>query len=73
VLIKISTLLTASGHLLGSEEASELYVDEVLDGSGRFCYVDRVVRMTALTEAEVADRFYGVQQELFPVGDPHGS
>jgi len=38
---------------LGSELASMLYVDEVLDGGGRLQYIDRVVSMSAVeTEAE---------------------
>ncbi len=36
---------------LGSELAAELYVDEVLDGSGRFQYLDRVSSVSALPEA----------------------
>jgi len=71
MLVKVSDILLRD-LFLGSEEASELYVDEVLDGSGRFLYVDSVVSVSALAEAEAADRFYGVQQDLFDVGDPHG-
>ena len=70
---KVSEILRSGGLFLDSEEASELYVDEVLDGSGRFQYLDRVVSMSALAEAEAADRFYGVQMDMFSAGDPHGS
>ncbi len=45
-------LLHGCGLLADSEEASELYVDEVLDGSGRFRYLDSVSSVSALAEAE---------------------
>ncbi len=35
---------------LDSELASELYVDEVLDGSGRIQYLDSMVSMSALPD-----------------------
>ena len=35
------------------EVASELYVDEVLDGSGRLLYLDRVSSVSALPEPEL--------------------
>ena len=35
---------------LFSEEASELYVDEVLDGQGRLQYVDSSLSVSASTE-----------------------
>jgi len=61
-------------QFMASELASELYVDDVLAGDGRIVQVDRVSRVTALTEAEAADRFYGIQGEMyFSEGDPHGS
>ena len=61
-------------YFLASELAAELYVDEVLDGNGRLQYVDRSLSVSALAEAEAADRFYGVQMEIpFTEGDPHGS
>jgi len=59
-------------RFLESELASEMYVDEVLDGSGGLLYLDRVSSVSASPEAE-ADAFYGVQQELFSEGDPHGT
>ena len=34
-----------------SELAAELYVNEVLDGQGRFMYLDRVSSVSALPEA----------------------
>ena len=72
---------------LNSERMSELYVDEQVDGSGHPLHVseggltrlavsvivDRHGRVTALAEAEAADRFYGVQMDMFSAGDPHGS
>ena len=38
--------------LLVSEAGAELYVNEVLDGSGRFQYLDKVASVSALTEPE---------------------
>ncbi len=37
---------------LDSEEAAELYVDEVLDGQGRFQYLDSVGSVSGLVEVE---------------------
>jgi len=37
---------------LESELASELYCDEVVDGSGRLQYIDRVGSVSALVEVE---------------------
>ncbi len=37
---------------LGSELAAELYVDEVLDGRGRFQYLDSVSSVSGLVEVE---------------------
>ncbi len=72
MLIHVSHL--ARRAFLDSEEAAELYVDEVLDGSGRLLYLDSSGSVSALAEAEAADRFYGVQMEMFDrQGDPHGS
>ena len=48
----IADILRGCGLLADSEEASELYVDEVLDGSGRFSYLDSVGSVSALAEAE---------------------
>jgi len=45
-------LLPGCGLLADSEVASELYVDEVLDGQGRFSYLDSVGSVSALAEAE---------------------
>ncbi len=36
---------------LETEEAAELYVDEVLDGQGRFLYLDSKSSVSALPEA----------------------
>ncbi len=72
MLIPVARIMR-SPRFLASELASELYVDGVVDGEGRLCYVDRVVSVSALPETE-ADAFYGVQMELpFSEGDPHGS
>ena len=75
-------------RFIESERAAELYVDELVDGSGEplshDCErgltrlvipvsVDRYLSMSALAEAEAADRFYGVQMEMFSEGDLHGS
>ncbi len=54
---------------IDSEEASLLYCDEVLDGAGRFLYVDRDVSLSALPEAGAADRF--VQSEMFDQREIH--
>jgi len=37
---------------LGSEKAAELFVDEVLDGSGRFQYLDKSGSVSAMVEVE---------------------
>ena len=37
---------------LASELAAELYVDEVIDGSGRLLYVDKDVSMSALPDPD---------------------
>ena len=57
---------------LESEAVSEGYVDEVLDGQGEFLYLDILLSVSELAEAE-ADAFYGVQIDMFDEGDPHGS
>ena len=36
--------------MLGSERASEMYVDERVDGQGTFQYIDRVGSVSALVE-----------------------
>ena len=50
----VSDILRGCGLLADSEEASALYVDEVLDGRGRFCYLDTVGSVSALAEAEAS-------------------
>ena len=56
---------------LDSEEAAELYVDEVLDGSGRFLYLDSIGSVRGLDQDE--DGFAsGRDIYLFSIGDPHG-
>ncbi len=52
MLVPLATILRGCGLPAESEEASELYVDEVLDGSGRFRYLDSVGSVSALAEAE---------------------
>ena len=48
----LSELLVGCGLLADGEEASELYVDEVFDGKGRFCYLDSTVSVSVLVEVE---------------------
>jgi len=55
-----------------SERASEDFCDERVDGAGRSLYLDNAVSMSALDRDRAADAFYGVQQDLFSEGDPHG-
>jgi len=45
---RVGALLPSS--FLKTEEASEHYCNEVLDGRGRLLYLDREVRVTALAE-----------------------
>jgi len=52
MLRKLADILPGCGLPADCEEASELYVDEVLDGSGRFSYLDSTVSMSALVEVE---------------------
>ncbi len=47
-----SELVPCQLSFLQTELAAEMYVDELLDGQGRSLYLDRVSRVTALTEAE---------------------
>ena len=49
---KVSEILEGCGLFADSEEASVYYVDEVLDGSGRFSYLDSTVSMRGLVEVE---------------------
>ncbi len=46
------TRLRISFPLLASELAAELYCDEVLDGSGYFQDLDRVISMRALEDED---------------------
>ncbi len=55
---------------LHSELAAEMYVDEVLDGSGNLLYVDRVGSVSALSRAEQPLRHIS---EYIPKGFPHAS
>jgi len=52
MLVKVAHYLRGCGLFADSERASELFVDEVLDGSGRFLYLDSVGSVSALAEAE---------------------
>ncbi len=47
-----SSLETDSNNVdfIETELAAELYCDEVVDGSGKFQYLDRVVSVSAVTE-----------------------
>ncbi len=49
---KVSEILPGCGLLADSEEASALYVDEVLDGDGRFQYLDSIGSVSGLVEVE---------------------
>ena len=49
MLEPISSLMA---HFMRSELASMLYVDEVLDGSGRLQYIDTSGSVSALVEGE---------------------
>jgi len=49
VLIHISQALDSFWK---TELAAEMYVDDVLDKHGEVCYLDSMVRMTALPEPE---------------------
>ncbi len=52
MLTQVADIMRGCGLRADSEAASELYVDEVLDGSGRFGYLDSVGSMRGLAEAE---------------------
>ncbi len=68
-------LLPRVGSLfLASERAAELYVDEVLDGSGRLLHLDITGSVSALVEVEDDFDYDATHIELnHVVGDPHGS
>jgi len=68
---KVSDILRA--RFLASEEAAELYVDEVLDGSGRLQYLGGTVSVRGLAEAEARMVADAVMYKRFSGGDPHGS
>ncbi len=71
---KANKVLVHIRCFLDSEEASELYVDEVLDGSGRLLYLDRTVSMSALAEAEArALSANHIMDHFDRQGDPHGT
>ena len=57
---------------LETESAAVAYVDERVDGDGILLDVDSTVSVSALSRAEAADRFYGIQMEMFSEGDLHG-
>jgi len=51
---KIGLLIPGvTAQFLRSEGAAELYVDEVLDGQGRFQYLDKVGSMSGSTPPEL--------------------
>ena len=58
--MRTPALRHVSELFMASELASELYCDELLAGDGSSLYVDSVCSVSALAEAEAADRFYGV-------------
>jgi len=51
--MRYSPVLLPEGDFLDSERASELYVDEVLDGSGRFQYLDVPGSVSGLSRVEL--------------------
>jgi len=63
-----------SEHLMGSELAAELYVDEVLDGQGRLCYLDTVGSVSA-SELRWLHYASNVEpyREILPEEGPHGT
>ena len=60
---------------LASELAAELYVNEVLDGQGRFQYLDKSGSVSGPIRFDSAYDCELNQLELFPTleGSPHGS
>ncbi len=58
---------------LASEQAAELYVNEVLDGRGNIQYLDRSGSVSALVEVEVDAEYVPDHNQLFQQEDPHGS
>ena len=50
-------------RFLASELVSELYCDEVLAGDGSLLQIDSPFSVSALAEAEAADRFSVTQRE----------
>ena len=62
---------------LDSEEAAVLYVDEVLDGSGRLQYLDRVSSVSGLIRFDMRDscirEFTALGKRLHLQRWPYGS
>ena len=72
MLRKVAIKLRLTEEEMHSELAALMYVNEVVDGEGLMLYIDRVVSMSALAEAE--DTFMcEFFRDPFSVGDPHGS
>ncbi len=57
---------------IDSEEAAELYVDEVLDGAGRFVHLDKVASVSGLIRFDLVTDRMRPRQILLPKEDPHG-
>jgi len=66
-------LYPSDSDFMHSEVACELYVDEVVDGSGRIQYLDRSGSVSALIEIEIDATYVPDHNELFQQEDPHGS
>ena len=58
---------------MASEQASLDFVDEVVDGSGRLLYVDKVSSMSALVEVEDDYDYDPTHIELNRRLIPHGT
>ena len=67
------TPLIVSERFLQSEGAALLYVNEVLDGSGRFMHLDTTLSMSGMIRFDSALDCRLNQLELFPEESPHGS
>ncbi len=51
-MVRNSELFPRIRHFMESEVASEMYVNEEVDGSGRLLYIDKVGSVSGLVEVE---------------------
>jgi len=65
--------LRVSDQFMDSEKASEMYVDEVLDGDGNIQYLDSTVSVRGVIRFDSARGFTRFNISLFPTESPHGS